>query len=118
MLILRMVGQLGAPCASASPATSVAQAASGSKVVQRFDMFGFLLVWRPDWQLDNLHIVMAGLVPSIHVLRWWGKVVDARHKAGHDGGEVSANPTKHAPNLLPTRWSMAPRISRRAATAP
>jgi hypothetical protein len=32
------------------------------------------------------HIVMAGLVPAIHVLS--GKEdVDARHKAGHDEGE-------------------------------
>ena len=33
--------------------------------------------------------VMAGLVPAIHVLLVGGsvrkKVVDARHKAGHDG---------------------------------
>ena len=33
---------------------------------------------------------MAGLVPAIHVSRSKieGKVVDARHKAGHDGGET------------------------------
>jgi hypothetical protein len=31
--------------------------------------------------------VMAGLVPAIHVLIR-GKDVDARHKAGHDEGEV------------------------------
>jgi len=32
-------------------------------------------------------VVMAGLVPAIHVfLR--SEDVDARHKAGHDGGEV------------------------------
>ena len=30
--------------------------------------------------------VMAGLVPAIHVLSA-KEVVDARHKAGHDGGE-------------------------------
>jgi len=28
--------------------------------------------------------VMAGLVPAIHVLSEERKVVDARHKAGHD----------------------------------
>jgi hypothetical protein len=28
---------------------------------------------------------MAGLVPAIHVLFAAKKVVDARHKAGHDG---------------------------------
>jgi hypothetical protein len=28
---------------------------------------------------------MAGLVPAIHVLDPVSKVVDARHKAGHDG---------------------------------
>jgi hypothetical protein len=32
------------------------------------------------------HIVMAGLVPAIHVLAK-KKDVDARHKAGHDGRE-------------------------------
>jgi hypothetical protein len=31
--------------------------------------------------------VMAGLVPAIHVLLATKKDVDARHKAGHDGGE-------------------------------
>jgi hypothetical protein len=31
-------------------------------------------------------LVMAGLVPAIHVLAA-KEVVDARHKAGHDGGE-------------------------------
>jgi hypothetical protein len=30
-------------------------------------------------------LVMAGLVPAIHVLAQ-KKDVDARHKAGHDGG--------------------------------
>ena len=30
---------------------------------------------------------MAGLVPAIHVLSCGPKHVDARHKAGHDGGE-------------------------------
>jgi hypothetical protein len=34
---------------------------------------------------DSL-IVMAGLVPAIHVLAR-KKVVDARHKAGHDDAE-------------------------------
>jgi hypothetical protein len=31
---------------------------------------------------------MAGLVPAIHVLLASKKGVDARHKAGHDGGEA------------------------------
>jgi len=35
--------------------------------------------------------VMAGLVPAIYVLLGGTKVVDARHKAGHDGGETGAN---------------------------
>jgi hypothetical protein len=30
---------------------------------------------------------MAGLVPAIHALANIKKDVDARHKAGHDGGE-------------------------------
>jgi hypothetical protein len=35
------------------------------------------------------HIVMAGLVPAIHVLLARKKEdVDARHKAGHDGGDA------------------------------
>jgi hypothetical protein len=34
-------------------------------------------------------IVMAGLVPAIHALIAGGKDVDARHKAGHDGGEAA-----------------------------
>jgi len=29
---------------------------------------------------------MAGLIPAIHALLHGGKDVDARHKAGHDGG--------------------------------
>jgi hypothetical protein len=34
--------------------------------------------------------VMAGLVPAIHVFTFglFRKDVDARHKAGHDGGEA------------------------------
>jgi len=31
---------------------------------------------------------MAGLVPAIHVLISAMEGVDARHKAGHDGGEA------------------------------
>jgi hypothetical protein len=31
---------------------------------------------------------MAGLVPAIHVLFAESKDVDARHKAGHDAGEL------------------------------
>ena len=34
-------------------------------------------------------IVMAGLVPAIHVFHCWGKDVDARHKAGDDAGELA-----------------------------
>ena len=34
---------------------------------------------------------MAGLVPAIHVLLFGTKDVDARHKAGHDGGETGAS---------------------------
>jgi hypothetical protein len=30
--------------------------------------------------------IMAGLVPAIHALFCCTKDVDARHKAGHDGG--------------------------------
>jgi hypothetical protein len=33
---------------------------------------------------------MAGLVPAIHVLRCCMEDVDARHKAGHDDGELDA----------------------------
>jgi hypothetical protein len=36
---------------------------------------------------------MAGLVPAIHVLAG-KKDVDARHKAGHDDGEVIAPLTR------------------------
>jgi len=32
-------------------------------------------------------LVMAGLVPAIHVLLCGAKDVDARHRAGHDDGE-------------------------------
>jgi hypothetical protein len=34
---------------------------------------------------DEVDLVMAGLVPAIHALAA-GKDVDARPKAGHDGG--------------------------------
>jgi hypothetical protein len=37
-------------------------------------------------------LVMAGLVPAIHLLRIEREDVDARHKAGHDGLEVVASP--------------------------
>jgi hypothetical protein len=33
---------------------------------------------------------MAGLVPAIHALLADPKGVDARHKAGHDDGEIVA----------------------------
>jgi hypothetical protein len=33
-------------------------------------------------------VVMAGLVPAIHDSVAARKGVDARHKAGHDGGEI------------------------------
>jgi hypothetical protein len=40
---------------------------------------------------------MAGLVPAIHVLLTNSKKsVDARHKAGHDGGEASASEQENA----------------------
>jgi hypothetical protein len=36
---------------------------------------------------------MAGLVPAIHVLNVArSQVVDARHKAGHDEGEIYEHP--------------------------
>jgi hypothetical protein len=38
------------------------------------------------------YLVMAGLVPAIHVLEKERKDVDARHKAGHDGLPVVASP--------------------------
>jgi hypothetical protein len=38
-------------------------------------------------RVRHFNSVMAGLVPAIHVLIL-GKDVDARHKAGHDEGEV------------------------------
>ena len=37
----------------------------------------------------KLTFVMAGLVPAIHVLLCCAEDVDARHKAGHDGGVVA-----------------------------
>jgi hypothetical protein len=38
----------------------------------------------------NRFLVMAGLVPAIHVFLAYGaKDVDARHKAGHDGEYTS-----------------------------
>jgi hypothetical protein len=37
---------------------------------------------------------MAGLVPAIHVLRMAPREgVDARHKAGHDDGEIVPRPS-------------------------
>src|ERR1700754_1762737 len=42
---------------------------------------------------------MAGLDPAIHALRPRRKDVDARHKAGHDGGEASGPP--HASAYFP-----------------
>jgi hypothetical protein len=35
---------------------------------------------------------MAGLDPAIHVLLDGNKDVDARHRAGHDEGEISVCP--------------------------
>ena len=46
------------------------------------------------------HSVMAGLVPAIHVfvvLR--PQDVDARHKAGHDGGGLSVTPLDFIPTV-------------------
>jgi len=39
--------------------------------------------------MTNLSIVMAGLVPAIHVFSF-KEGVDARHKAGHDGDLLHA----------------------------
>jgi hypothetical protein len=36
----------------------------------------------------TLSFVMAGLVPAIHDFLTSKRDVDARHKAGHDGGEA------------------------------
>jgi hypothetical protein len=41
------------------------------------------------------HIVMAGLVPAIHVLLQDLKDVDARHKAGHDDRVGATLRSKH-----------------------
>jgi hypothetical protein len=38
----------------------------------------------------NSNVVMAGLVPAIHDFHY-SQDVDARHKAGHDGGEIGAS---------------------------
>jgi hypothetical protein len=38
------------------------------------------------------HVVMAGPVLAIHVLKEEREVVDARHKAGHDGLDVATFP--------------------------
>src|SRR6266568_3982141 len=46
----------------------------------------------------GLSVVMAGLVPAIHDLLV-SEDVDARHKAGHDGGEVRA--LRHAATSRP-----------------
>jgi hypothetical protein len=49
------------------------------------------------------HIVMAGLVPAIHVfVAARLQVVDARHKAGHDGTEVCLQdgPRRHGRALM------------------
>ena len=49
---------------------------------------------------DDYTLVMAGLVPAIHVLLVATiKDVDARHKAGHDGGET-ARSTHRAGNAF------------------
>jgi hypothetical protein len=50
-------------------------------------------------------IVMAGLVPAIHVLRPSRKarLVDARDKRGHDGGVVSGFQTAGSFNVIPGR---------------
>jgi len=40
----------------------------------------------PIWH--NPSVAMAGLVPAIHVFVPGVQDVDARHKAGHDGGEA------------------------------
>jgi hypothetical protein len=35
--------------------------------------------------------VMAGHVPAIHDFLWSQEDMDARHKAGHDGGNLAAD---------------------------
>jgi hypothetical protein len=41
---------------------------------------------------QHRHGVMAGLLPAIHVFLDASKQdVDARHKAGHDGGDIGVN---------------------------
>jgi hypothetical protein len=40
---------------------------------------------------------MAGLVPAIHVLPGATEDVDARHEAGHGGGETAAYLALHSP---------------------
>ena len=44
----------------------------------------------------SLRVVMAGLVPAIHVLRRGTKNVDARDKPGHDGSS-RRNKSNYAP---------------------
>ena len=43
---------------------------------------------------------MAGLGPAIYVLPRRRKDVDARHKAGHDGGEVSTARAADSPLMF------------------
>src|SRR5882762_11298196 len=45
----------------------------------------------PGGEGQTSPLVMAGLVPAIHVLLSARKDVDARHKAGHDGGGWGAH---------------------------
>jgi D-alanine-D-alanine ligase len=56
---------------------------------------------------------MAGLDPAIHVLLDAKKDVDARHKAGHDGGEVCM---KHVAVLM-GGWSAEREVSLRSGKA-
>jgi hypothetical protein len=44
--------------------------------------------------LESLVVVMAGLVPAIHVFGRKKQDVDARHKAGHDASRDRFGPLK------------------------
>ncbi len=59
------------------------------------------------------HVVMAGLVPTIHVVRRPGSNVDARDKPGHDGvtsRQASLPRLSHSSYAiaLPSRGGWAP----------
>ncbi len=63
------------------------------------------------------HIVMAGLVPAIHVVQHAERHVDARDKPGHDGVTnvrdcLSPQPVPHM------KWPYCKRGERRACMSP